>query len=77
MKTVYVVIISEIDSAHANEVDAEVFAEQNDAVFWIEKEIAEKLQTYQLDESAVDGWYVEINGPTHTIQYNIRERLLR
>lgn len=77
MKTVYVVIISEIDSAHANEVDVEVFAENDDAVAWVEKEIAEKMQTYNLDASAVDGWYVEIDGPTHTIQYDIQERTLR
>ena len=33
MKTVYVVIISEMAAMHANEVDAEVFAEHDAAVF--------------------------------------------
>ena len=55
MKTVYVVIISEMTSMHANEVDAEAFTEHDAAVSWIEKEIAEKVQTYHLEESAVDG----------------------
>jgi hypothetical protein len=73
MKTVYVVIISEMASTHTNEVDTEVFIEHDAAVSWIEKEIGEKVQTYHLEESAVDGWYVEIDGPMHTIQYDIRE----
>ena len=77
MKTVYVVTISELMAAHANEVDVEAFANNDDAVAWIEKQIAEKKETYQLDESAIDDWYVEIDGPTHTIQYNIRECVLR
>ena len=73
MKTVYVVIISEMASMHADEVDTEVFIEHDAAVSWIEKEIAEKVLAYHLEESAVDGWCVEIDGPTHTIQYDIRE----
>ncbi len=73
MKTVNVVINSEMASTHADEVDTEVFTEHDAAVSWIEKEIAEKVQTYHLEESAVDGWYVEIDGPMHTIQYDIRE----
>ena len=77
MKTVYVVIICEMDSAHVNEVDAEVFSEYDDAVQWVEREIAEKTQTYHLDASVADGGYVEIDGPTHAIQYDIRERTLR
>ena len=77
MKTVYVVTISELMAAHANEDDVEAFANNDDAVAWIEKQIAEKKETYQLDESAIDDCYVEIDGPTHTIQYNIRECVLR
>ena len=73
MKTVNVVINSEMASTHADEVDTEVFTEHDAAVSWIEKEIAEKVQTYHLEEFAVDGWYVEIDGPMHTIQYDIRE----
>ena len=77
MKTVYVVTISEQMPVHANEVDVEAFTSNEDAVSWIEKQIAEKKETYHLDESAVDDWYVEIDGPTHTIQYDIRECVLR
>ena len=73
MTTVYVVIISELASTHADEVGIEVFTKYDAAVSWIEKEIAEKIQTYHLAESAVDGWLVEIDGPKHTIQYDIRE----
>ena len=77
MKTVHVVTISELTSAHENEVDVETFANNDDAVVWIEKQIEEKKETYHLDESAIDDWYVEIDGPTHTIQYDIRECVLR
>ena len=73
MTAVYVVIISELASTHADEVGTEVFTKYDEAVSWIEKEIAEKIQTYHLEESAVDGWHVEIDGPMHTIQYDIRE----
>ncbi len=77
MKTVYVVTISELMPVHANEVDVEAFANNDDAVSWIEKQIAEKKETYHLDESAIDDWYVEIEGPMHAIQYDIRECMLR
>lgn len=73
----YVVTISEMTFTHADEVDVEAFAKHDDAVSWIEQQIAEKIETYHLDESDVDGWYVEIDGPTHTIQYNIKECDLR
>ena len=77
MKTVYVVTISELSSTHENEVDVEAFANNDDAVAWVEKQIAEKIETYRLDGSDIDGWYIEIDGPTHTIQYDIRECVLR
>lgn len=77
MKTVHVVTISELTATHENEVDVEAFANNDDAVAWIEKQIAEKKEAYHLDESAIDDWYVEIDGPTHTIQYDIKECLLK
>lgn len=77
MKTVYIVTISEQSSTHEAEVDVEAFSNNDDAVSWIKKQIAEKKETYHLDESAIDDWYVEIDGPTHTIQYDIRECVLR
>ena len=77
MKTVCVVTISELMAAHANEVDVEAFANNDDAVSWIEMQIASKKETYHLDESAIDDWYVEIDGPTHTIQYDIKECVLK
>lgn len=77
MKPIYVVTISELLSTHENEVDVEAFANNDDAVSWIGKQIAEKKETYHLDESAIDDWHVEIDGPLHTIQYDIRECMLR
>lgn len=77
MKTVYVVTISELASTHENEVDVEAFANNDDAVAWIEKQIAEKKETYHLDDSDIADWYVEIDGPMHAIQYDIRECVLR
>ena len=70
MKTVCVVTISELMAAHANEVDVEAFANNDDAVSWSEAQIAEKKETYH-------DWYVEIDGPTHTIQYDIKECILK
>ena len=77
MKTIYVVTISELASTHENEVDVEAFAKNSDAVSWIEQQIAEKRETYHLDESDIDEWYVEIDGPSHTIQYDLKECVLR
>ena len=77
MKTIYVVTISELTSTHENEVDVEAFAKNSDAVSWIEQQIAEKRETYHLDESDIDGWHVEIDGPSHTIQYDLKECVLR
>ena len=77
MTTIYVVTISELASTHENEVDVEAFAKNSDAVSWIEQQIAEKRETYHLDESDIDGWHVEIDGPSHTIQYDIRECTVR
>ena len=76
MKAVYVVTISELASTHENEVDVEAFANNDDDVAWIEKQIAEK-KTYHLDDSDIADWYVEIDGPMHAIQYDIRECVLR
>lgn len=75
--SVCVVITSELAALHANEIDVEAFANRDDAVAWIEQQIAEKRATYHLDESDVDGWYVEIDGPSHTIQYDTRECTVR
>ena len=77
VKTVYVVTISEMTSAHSDELDVEVFEKREAAEAWIEAEIAEKKMSYGLHDSAVDGWYVELDGPTHTLQYNVRECWLR
>ena len=77
MRTVYVVTISELASTHENEIDVEAFVGHSDAVSWIEQQIAEKKETYRLAESDIDGWYVEIDGPSHTIQYDLKECVLR
>lgn len=77
VKTVYVVTISEMTSVHSDELDVEVFEKKEAAEAWIEVDIAEKTTTYGLEVSAVDGWYVEPDGPTHTLQYNVMECWLR
>ena len=33
--------------------------------------------TEHLDSSAVDGWHIELDGPNHTIQYDVKERELK
>ena len=46
--SVCVVITSELAALHANEIDVEAFANRDDAVAWIEQQIAEKRATYHL-----------------------------
>ncbi|MBP5320998.1 MAG: hypothetical protein J6334_08410 [Kiritimatiellae bacterium] len=77
MDVIHVVTISETVAIHANEIDVEAFVNYDDAVSWIEEQIKEKVDTYHLTEANIDGWYVEIDGPSHTIQYDIRECALR
>ena len=77
MTTIYIVTISELASMHENKVDVEAFAKNSDAVSWVEQQIAEKRETYHLGESDIDGWYVEIDGLSHTIQYDLKECVLR
>jgi len=77
MSTVYIVTISEIDAAKANTVDVEAFADKVAAEHWIDNQIAAKVAALDLPSSAVDGWYVELDGPTHTIQYDVKDRGLK
>ena len=77
MKTVVVVTISEILPIHGNEIDTMVFDSLGKAEAWIEQQIDEKVKDFQLDrDSAVDGWFVQIDGWNHTIQYDAKERVV-
>ena len=77
MKPIYVVTIREVMSAYADEIDVEAFKSRNAAIAWINKQISEKIDTYDLPEGSVDGWCVEIGGPMHTIQYDVKECILK
>lgn len=70
---VYVVTISECSPVHESELGVEAFADENVAEQWIESQIAEKRKTYELSDDDIDGWYVEIEGSLHTIQYDIKK----
>ena len=75
--TVVVVTISETLPAHGNEVDTVVFSGWDKAAAWVESQIDSTVKAYELDrESAVDGWFVEIDHG-HTIQYVAKERLIQ
>ncbi len=74
MNMVYVVTASETSPSEGSEVRVEVFAHGDDAVNWIEQGIARVTEENGLDESAVDGWFVEVHNASHTIQYDIKER---
>ena len=77
MKPIYVVTIKETVDIEEDAIDVEAFRSRDAAVAWINKEISEKIETYDLSEGFVDGWCVEIGGPLHTIRYGIKECLLK
>ena len=75
LKTVVVVTISETLATHENEVDTMVFGSQEKAEDWVERQIEEKVKDFHLDrDTAVDGWFVQIDGWNHTIQYDVKEK---
>lgn len=77
MKTVVVVTISETLPTHGNEVDTMVFDSIVKAETWVERQIEEKVKKFNLDrDSAVDGWFVQIDGWNHTIQYDAKEKVV-
>ena len=77
MKPIYVVTIREVMDMESDTIDVEVFKSRAAAIAWIEKQISEKIDTYDLPEGSVDGWCVEIGGESHTIRYGLRERVLQ
>lgn len=77
MKPIYVVTIRETVDMESDTIDVEAFKSRAAAIAWINKEMSEKIDTYDLPEGSVDGWCVEIGGESHTIQYNLRECILK
>ena len=77
MKPIYVVTIREVMDVYPDELDVEAFTSRDAAIAWIERQISEKMDTYDLSDGSVDGWCVEIGGPSHTIQYDVKECLLQ
>ena len=76
MKPIYVVTIKETVDIEEDTIDVEAFRNRNAAVAWIERQISEKIDMYDLNEESVDGWCVEIGGALHTVQYDVKECLL-
>jgi len=75
---VVVVTISEMLPVHGNEVDTMVFSDFDKAEAWVEAQIDSYVQSYGLDrETAVDGWYLRIDGDLHTIQYDAKVKDVR
>ena len=69
-----VVTISESFPLHGNAVSLRCFSSNEKAAKWIEKQIEERVRTFHLDRAAaVDGWFVKLEGETHTVQYDIHE----
>ncbi|MCQ2390027.1 MAG: hypothetical protein MJ240_01275 [Kiritimatiellae bacterium] len=78
MNKVVVVTISETMMLHKNEVDTLVFDSMEKAEVWIERQVEKMVKNFQLDrESDVDGWFVQIDGWNHTIQYDAKERIVQ
>lgn len=75
--TVAVVTISETLAPHEDEVDTMVFDSMEKAEAWIECQVDEKVKDFHLDrDSDVDGWFVQIDGWNHTIQYDASEKMI-
>ena len=77
MKPIYVVTIREVMDMESDTIDVEAFKSRAAAIAWIDKEISEKIDTYDLPEGSIDGWRVEIGGELHTIQYDLKECVLQ
>ena len=74
-KSIVVVTISEILATHENAIDTMVFDSMENAEAWVERQIEEKVKDFDLDRDAsVDGWFVQIDGWQHTIQYDMKEK---
>lgn len=76
-KPIYVVTIREVMDVYPDELDVEAFTSRDAAVAWINRQISDKIDLYNLKEGAVDGWCVEVDGPLHTIQYDVKECMLQ
>ena len=75
---VFVVTISEQRSDGTHETGVEVFGREDAAVEWIEATISALVEKHRLDAaSAVDGWFVKLDGWGHTIQFDVVEKALR
>jgi len=73
--SVVVVTISEMLPVHGNEVDTMVFSDMDKASAWIEAQIDSYVKSFDLDrETAVDDWYLRLDGDSHTIQYDAKIR---
>lgn len=71
---VTVVRVSETFPSHDSEVSLRCFSSHEKAERWIEGQIGEKVNKFGLDRgSAVNGWFVMIDGWNHTLQYNLEE----
>ena len=76
-KTIYVVTIRETFDTHEDTIDVEAFRNRNAAIAWIQSQISDKIDLYDLREGAVEGWCVEIGGSSHVVQYDVKECLLQ
>ena len=77
MKPIYVVTIRETVDMEPDVIDVEAFKSRAAAIAWIDKETSEKIDMYDLPEGSIDGWCVEIGGELHTIQYDLKECVLK
>ena len=75
-KLIYVVTIKEVFDTHEETIGVEAFRSRNAAIVWINKEMSDKIDMFDLSDGCVDGWCVEIGGPSHTIQYDVKECML-
>ena len=71
---VALVSIVERDVANSYEFTSKVFANIAKAEQWVESQITKLIKQYKLDpDISVDGWFVQLAGWAHTVQFDIVE----
>ena len=73
-KTVTVVKRTEMGGFHEYDFKVFAFERHEKAEQWIDGQIADLVQHYGLvADQDVDGWFVQLDGLTHTVQFDAEE----
>ena len=75
--SVYVVSVTKRGPAGDYDFSTVVFGAENEAVKWIESQMAQLVTSRKLDgDTNVDGWFVLLDGWNSTVQYSLEEKVV-